>query len=298
MTPSYLPPSPLILLVLVFLFSPLTHSQTPSLLNFAPGALPACANTCTALYNAQNACIPPAAPVTNQPIYQSCFCQSGYLAGLYGSPDGVCDQACTGADRTQIQNWYKGLCGQRAGGAAAGGSSTSTRASASATTRAGTGVAGARSPSTPSGASNQSNGGGSPGQGWYVLAPGLIVWGLTFFYMAPADIVCIYRFSTHWKWVVMVIVLFLGLALLALASALLRRRYKRKREARMTMNTSAAVEAWYPQPRSVHDFGTGEQGGNGEKGKGIVRDRAVEREELGSEEKGGRLKKAFMRSGH
>lgn len=160
------------LLLVLPLFAPIALTQATTLLNFATGALPSCANTCTALYNAQDACVPPAAPVTNQAIYQSCFCQSGYLAPLYTSPAGVCDQACGGADLTKIQSWYKGLCGQRAGGAVAPVPSSATLStSSSATGPKGTGVVGAKGTSSPS-AVVQSNASNAPQGDWYVCLRG------------------------------------------------------------------------------------------------------------------------------
>lgn len=162
------------LLLVLPLFAPTTLTQATTLLNFATGALPSCANTCTALYNAQDACVPPAAPVTNQAIYQSCFCQSAYLAPLYTSPAGVCDQACGGADLTKIQSWYKGLCGQRAAGAVApvpSSATMSTSTSSSATGPKGTGVVGAKGTSSPS-AVVQSNASNAPQGDWCVCLRG------------------------------------------------------------------------------------------------------------------------------
>ncbi|KAI9868259.1 MAG: hypothetical protein M1830_005687 [Pleopsidium flavum] len=261
----------------ILLLSASVLSQTPTLLNFAPGALPACANLCTPLYNAQNACIPPAAPATNQQTYQGCFCQSGYLTSLYNTPTGICDQACGSADLTQIQNWYKGLCGQRAGVAPGSSTVAGSTTLATSTSTSATGVAGAHSSSTPSSVLSQSNGADSPQHDW---------------------------FGTHWRWVVMLIILFLGLALIAVASVLLRRRYRRRKESQASMmNTSASVEAWYPQQRSVHDFGAGGYGMAGphdmqrEKGKGAVGLSVDEQKEQESKENRGRLKKGWLRTG-
>lgn len=158
--------------MILTLFPHATHTQTSStLLNFGPGALPSCANTCTALYNAQTACVPPAAPATNQASYTGCFCQSAYLAPLYRSAAGVCDQACGGADLTQIQRWYAGLCGRPAGAGVVAASGSSASAGATATTSSagpkGTGVAGAKGTSTPSAVVQSNAGNGSQGD-WYV----------------------------------------------------------------------------------------------------------------------------------
>lgn len=77
----------------------------------ASASFPPCALSCTQLIEAQNNCIPPAAPVTNQATYDSCFCQSSLLAQLRVSPDGTCDAFCPAqSDRQLLQNWYKGFC--------------------------------------------------------------------------------------------------------------------------------------------------------------------------------------------
>ena len=74
-------------------------------------SFPACALSCTQLVQAQNSCVPPAAPVTDQYVYDTCFCTSGLLAQLRISPDGTCDQFCTvESDRQLLQSWYTGFC--------------------------------------------------------------------------------------------------------------------------------------------------------------------------------------------
>ena len=86
----------------------LVQAQQPTLL---PTSLPACAQTCPVLIQAQSGCIPPAAPITNQATYQSCFCQSGYLTSLKTSSTNICAPQCSDPDFTTIDSWYKGLCG-------------------------------------------------------------------------------------------------------------------------------------------------------------------------------------------
>ena len=79
--------------------------------NTLPSTLPACAQQCTILTNAQQSC------TSNPTAYQSCFCQSSLLSQLYISqPVQLCTQ-CSATDMAAIQSWYKGTCGQ--GGAAA-----------------------------------------------------------------------------------------------------------------------------------------------------------------------------------
>lgn len=83
----------------------------------ASNAFPACALSCTPLLQAQGGCVPPAAPVTDQAVYVSCFCQSTLIAALHSSPDGTCDSWCTvESDRQELMAWYNSLCA--AGGAA------------------------------------------------------------------------------------------------------------------------------------------------------------------------------------
>ena len=97
--------------LIAFLFSlltPIISAQTVSLL---ASNLPACANTCTVLTNAEGSCTPPLAPVTSNQIYESCFCQSALLTSLYSGAavQGVCP-SCSAADMLTIQKWYQGVC--------------------------------------------------------------------------------------------------------------------------------------------------------------------------------------------
>ena len=80
--------------------------------------LPSCAQQCGILTQAQTACIPPAAPVTDQGTYLSCFCQSNFLKPVYGPPGNYCP-TCSSSDNGIIQNWFKGQCGTSPGAAAA-----------------------------------------------------------------------------------------------------------------------------------------------------------------------------------
>ncbi|KAL2378093.1 hypothetical protein RJZ90_006264 [Blastomyces dermatitidis] len=71
---------------------------------------PECAVGCPLLQEAQANCVPPAAPVTDQATYRSCFCQSSLLQALHSSPNGVCDAVCPPAELNTLQQWYAGLC--------------------------------------------------------------------------------------------------------------------------------------------------------------------------------------------
>lgn len=75
--------------------------------------LPACAQTCPILLQAQGGCVPPAAAVTNQGQYQSCFCQSAFLTPLYQPTSTLCP-VCSTQDMATIQTWFQGLCKQGA----------------------------------------------------------------------------------------------------------------------------------------------------------------------------------------
>ena len=105
--------------------------------------LPTCGQQCPILLQAQGGCVPPAAPVTNQGIYQSCFCQSTFLQPLYGGPTPLCPSCSTG-DMATVQNWFQGLC--KAGAPVVGGqqptSTTSKPPSTTSTTPAATSSAG------------------------------------------------------------------------------------------------------------------------------------------------------------
>lgn len=82
----------------------LTAAQT-----IIPPTIPICAQTCAILLDAQRGCVPPAAPVEDPGIYQSCFCLSALLTQLPSSPAAVCP-SCPSADLVQLQSWFSGLC--------------------------------------------------------------------------------------------------------------------------------------------------------------------------------------------
>lgn len=86
------------------LFLSLTAAQT-----IIPPTVPVCAQTCAILLDAQRGCVPPAAPVTSQVIYQSCFCLSALLTQLPSSPSAVCP-ACSSEDQGLLQSWFSDLC--------------------------------------------------------------------------------------------------------------------------------------------------------------------------------------------
>jgi hypothetical protein len=103
-------PRPISLLFSAVIFTAITTAQT-ILPSTASASFPACALSCSQLIQAQNSCIPPAAPVTDQYFYDSCFCQSPLLSQLHTSPDGTCDAYCTvESDRQLLESWYNSFC--------------------------------------------------------------------------------------------------------------------------------------------------------------------------------------------
>lgn len=103
------------------------------LLTYGSGALPTCAEQCTILDTAQTGCVPPAAPVTDQATYISCFCQSGYISSLSTDASQYCGSVCSGDDLTAIQTWYSSFCASD-DSAAASQPTTTTAADAATTT--------------------------------------------------------------------------------------------------------------------------------------------------------------------
>lgn len=134
----------------------LQRTAAQTLLQFGTGQLPTCAQQCTLLNTAQSGCTPPAAPVSGQSTYQSCFCQYTLISALYTNPSAVCGTVCTSAaDLKQIQSWYSTLCGKSA--AAAAGTTSAAAAAATTSKRATTSTAAAAAAATSTAASAGSN---------------------------------------------------------------------------------------------------------------------------------------------
>lgn len=72
--------------------------------------LPECARQCVVLAQAEGGCVPPAAPVTTQQIYQSCVCQSALLTGLKSSGATCQATGCSADDAAKITTYYNALC--------------------------------------------------------------------------------------------------------------------------------------------------------------------------------------------
>ena len=101
---------PTSLLFTTVVFIAITAAQT-ILPSTASASFPVCALSCALLVQAQDSCIPPTAPVTDQYFYDLCFCQTPLLSTLHTSPDGTCDTYCTvESDRQLLQSWYNGFC--------------------------------------------------------------------------------------------------------------------------------------------------------------------------------------------
>ena len=149
---------------LLLLLARLISAQQPTLL---PATLPACAQTCPVLIQAQTGCVPPAAPVSNDGIYQSCFCQSGYLAPMRAaSTTNICAPQCADGDFAAINTWYKGFC---AVGAAAGQPTTIATLYPSTTMTIARPTATATVASGPVLGVNQGNNPSTTGTAWCVL---------------------------------------------------------------------------------------------------------------------------------
>lgn len=226
--------------------------------SFIPTTLPPCAQQCATLQQAQTVCVPPAAPVTSQGIYKSCFCESALLNQLSATPSTVCP-ACLGADLQTLQSWFSGFCAPAGG---TGGQQPTTLTTSSISSTPTTSV-----PTVaPTGSTSQIGAGGA-----------------TISDKTPPD----NRnwIHSHWRWVLMLIILFFGFGILAWAGSYLHRRYHRLHdgEAMMTSAISAPrqpdLETWGPG-QSVHDFGAidgvvAARPQMNEKGKGIARPDAV-----------------------
>ena len=98
-----------LLFPLLFAFlNPLISAQ-----QLLPNNLPSCAQQCTVLQQGQTGCTPAGgAPVSNEAIYQSCFCQSALLTQLYSNNAVQLCSSCPANDMNTIQNWYKNYCGK------------------------------------------------------------------------------------------------------------------------------------------------------------------------------------------
>ena len=146
-------PSFLILTLAVLGTLRTTLAQQP--ITLIATSLPACAQSCPTLLQAQSACVPPpngAAAVSDSATYNSCFCHSNYLVALNGqSAQSVCP-TCSAGDTSSLQSWFQGFC--NSGGAAVAGNGPTTTSTSSSSTSASTKTAAA-----PTGTGAKSAGG-------------------------------------------------------------------------------------------------------------------------------------------
>ncbi|KAK7908147.1 hypothetical protein PG985_015450 [Apiospora marii] len=93
-------------------------------------SLPSCATLCGPLYDANGACVPPAAPQGDADTYNKCFCQNSKLQPFYQGSTGVCGTGVCDADPnglSGIQSWFTKFCeGKQASGTTSAGGSSST----------------------------------------------------------------------------------------------------------------------------------------------------------------------------
>lgn len=72
--------------------------------------LPACATFCGPLYDANGACVPPAAPAGQASAYTACFCAHSTLVPFSSVATGICDNACPPEGLTSVQKWFQNIC--------------------------------------------------------------------------------------------------------------------------------------------------------------------------------------------
>lgn len=102
----------MLLIITAFVLS-LTSAQT-----IIPNTLPACAQQCSRLQDAQRLCVPPIAPAASQ---RTCFCESNFLIPLRsGGAPGLCP-TCSAPEMETTYDWFRRLCAAPNTGANAGG---------------------------------------------------------------------------------------------------------------------------------------------------------------------------------
>lgn len=162
-------------LLALFLSATTTSAQV---LTSGNGQLPACAQKCSNLVRAAQACGGNAG--TSTAIW-ACFCQSAYITPFENNAAGVCPDTCSSAsDNQNVISWYKSNCGNDYGASehanqGSGGTttvvstSTSTSAAAGGQKTSSAATAGAASATGSSGADVQGQGAASTQQdsGWW-----------------------------------------------------------------------------------------------------------------------------------
>ncbi|KAL8294629.1 hypothetical protein RB597_007753 [Gaeumannomyces tritici] len=75
--------------------------------------LPACAQQCGPLFDANGACVPPAAPTAAPAGYAACFCSNAKVSPFSAAAQGVCGPgvcADNPANLESIRNWFTNFC--------------------------------------------------------------------------------------------------------------------------------------------------------------------------------------------
>ncbi|KAI4110831.1 MAG: hypothetical protein LQ339_001107 [Xanthoria mediterranea] len=189
-----------------------------------PSNLPACAQTCANLIQAQTACIAPPNPPPGATYGLPCFCGYAPLANLkLDAPANLC-ATCSSSDNAAIQSWFKGAC-NNGGQTTSAPNSQTTPATTPSSSRGAT-------PNPTNQATNVSN---RPGQTPNDAQKGWI--------------------STHWRWVVMLIILVLGLGGIAVGGVYLKRYIHRRRDAQeiAAAGPRQDLRTWGPG-QSVHEL--------------------------------------------
>ncbi|KID86464.1 integral membrane protein [Metarhizium guizhouense ARSEF 977] len=169
--------------------------------------LPACANACGPLWDANGACVPPALPTADASTYESCFCADSRIAPFStGGGANVCPNACPGNPQglSSIGNWFTSFCNGKAPKNTPQTTGTNTAAETNA-----------------AGSSGSNNGGSNSGNGGDWL-------------------------SNHWQWVIMLVILVVGIAGIWIGACIWRRRYLRKKDRQTSLGQKHSGSASHP----------------------------------------------------
>ncbi|ERS95697.1 hypothetical protein HMPREF1624_07772 [Sporothrix schenckii ATCC 58251] len=182
--------------------------------------LPTCATQCYHLYDANGACVPPAAANGDTAQYASCFCNNALISAFSTGTAGVCDSACTAAADSggleSIHNWFSSYCSVEQKNVATNTASTTSSTSTATSTK-----------------SASSGGNKSTNNSWI---------------------------ATHYQWVIFVVVMVVGITSLWIGACVWHRRYLRKKDrqyalANLRASTGAASGTTGLNDRSMdHDL--------------------------------------------
>jgi len=216
--------------IIIVAFSVIAYGVAQTILPSSGSAtFPQCALSCETLVAAQNSCLPPEAPVSDQSIYTNCFCDSALLTQLHTSPDGTCDANCPAAsDRQLLENWYNSFCNS-------GTTTTTTTSGTNSATTMSTVTAGVTTeivllPSTVTPSSTAASSTSTSNT-----------------YTTPEDASTSNSswMHTHWRWILMIVIVIAGLVFIAILAVCLKRRHRRKVE-----ENRATLSGFAPPPSS------------------------------------------------